>query len=264
MRRITLKLKKQSVWTAFVVMAMFALLPLTVQAADGNVHLEIGSDTIEISTFYNGTTLYVHGEVPVDADVVLEVSGPRHDVHLKEKGKVAGFLWMNKTDVSLENTPAVYMVFVPSNAGANFLSPELGIGYKALLADIEISPKSEDKDFIFGEYVKLMEDSGVYSVKNDAITYGKVANGLKNFSATLTIPSKMGTGAYTVTAASVENGAVTGTMSKDLKVELKGFPAFISNLAFGHPLLFGILAVVIAIGAGLLVGTLFKGGGGAH
>ena len=144
------------------------------------------------------------------------------------------------------------------------MSTELGIGYKALLSDIEISPKSADKDFIFDEYVKLMEESGVYSVKDDAITYGKVANGLKNFTANLTIPSKMGTGSYTVTAASVENGAVTGRMSKDLQVELKGFPAFISTLAFGHPLLFGILAVVIAIGAGLIVGILFKGGGGAH
>jgi len=233
-------------------------------AAGEPLQLKLATTNIKISTFYNGTTLEVTGSMPVDTDVVLQVSGPKKDVHLKEKGKVAGVLWMNKTDVSLENTPAVYMVYTPAGPADKFLSPELGVGYKALVKDIEISPESEDKAFIFGEYVKLMEKSGVYALNNGAIKYGEINNGVKGFAATLTIPSKMCAGDYQVEAIAIKDGAVTSQTHEALTLELSGFPAIISNLAFGSPLIFGIMAVFIAIATGLIIGVLFKGGGGSH
>ncbi len=233
-------------------------------AAEEAADMELSASNLKISTFYNGTTLDVSGSLPEDGDVVVRVSGPKKNVHLKEKGKVAGVLWMNKTDVSLENTPAVYMVYTPAGPVESFLSPELGVGYKALVNNIDIVPESADKAFIFGEYVKLMEKSGVYAVENGAVTYGAAAGGMKAFSATLTIPSKMNAGDYKIDALVIKNGAVTTTLSKNLNLELSGFPKLISDLAYGSPLLFGILAVVIAIGTGLLIGVIFKGGGGAH
>jgi uncharacterized protein (TIGR02186 family) len=241
---------------------MLTLSPWSAKAVEGTLQLELSSNVIAISTFYNGTTLEVHGMVPAATDVVIQVSGPRHEVHLKEKGKVAGFLWMNKTDVTLENTPAVYMVYTPGKA--DLLKPELGVGYKSLLNDIAISPETEDKAFVFGEYVKLMEESGVYVINDSELKYGEKVGGLKRFSATLNIPSKMSAGHYEVKAISIQDGAVLGQVSQGLQLELKGLPALISTMAYGRPLLFGIMAVVIAIGAGLIIGVIFRGGGGAH
>ncbi len=233
-------------------------------AADKPLLMELAAKTIKISTFYNGTTLEVTGSLPEDADVVLQVSGPRKDVHLKEKGKVAGFLWMNKTDVSLENTPAVYMVYTPAGPSEKFINTELGVGYRALVKDISIEPKTEDKAFIFGEYVKLMEKSGVYAVNEAAVSYGEPNDGLKGFSTTLTIPSKMSAGDYTVEAIAVKEGTAINRTHEDLTLELSGLPAAISSLAFGKPLIFGIMAVFIAIATGLIIGVIFRGGGGAH
>ncbi len=234
-------------------------------ATDKPLLLELAARTIKISTFYNGTTLKVTGSLPQEADVVLLVSGPRKDVHLKEKGKIAGFLWMNKTDVSLENTPAVYMVYTPAGSTEKFINPELGFGYKALVKSITIEPETADKSFIFGEYVKLMEKSGVYAVNEGAVTYTNPNNGVKGFSATLTIPSKMAAGSYTVEAIAVKEGvAIISRTRENLSLELSGLPAAISSLAFGSPLIFGIMAVFIAVATGLIIGVLFKGGGGAH
>ena len=233
-------------------------------AAEKPLLLELAATTIKISTFYNGTTLEVTGSLPEAADIVLQVSGPKKDVHLKEKGKVAGFLWMNKTDVSLGNTPAVYMVYTPAGPTEKFISPELGTGYKALVKDITIEPESEDKTFIFEEYVKLMQKSGVYAVNEATVGYGEPNNGVKGFSATLTIPSKMSAGSYTVEAIAVKDGAIIGRTHEDLTLELSGLPAAIASLAFGKPLIFGIMAVFIAIATGLIIGVLFRGGGGAH
>ena len=249
------------------VLAMALTIPAlscSSQAAEEPLLMELASSIIKISTFYDGTTLEVTGSVPEDADVVVQVSGPKHDVHLKEKGKVAGFLWMNKNDVSLENTPAVYMVYTPAGPVQNFLNPELGIGYKALVKDITIEPESADKAFIFSEYVKLMEKSGVYAVNQEAITYGPATDGIKGFSTTLIIPSKMSAGNYTVEAIAVKDGAAIGKIQENLTLELSGLPATISKMAYGSPLLFGFIAVFIALGTGLIIGVIFRGGGGAH
>ena len=246
-----------------IVVASLAWLG-TSWAAEEPLTLELATANIKMSTFYDGTTLDVSGSLPADADAVIQVSGPKKDVHLKQKGKVAGFLWMNKYDVSLENTPAVYMVYTPAGKKEKFLNRELGVGYKALVNGISIEPESADKEFIFGEYVKLMEKAGVYAVNEDTIKYGAVNNGVKTFTATLTIPSLMSAGDYTVEALAIENGAEISRDKKNMVLELAGLPASIANMAYDKPLLFGIMAVVIAIGTGLIIGVLFKGGGGAH
>lgn len=251
----------------FMALAIILAGPVFLSSSDvvaAPLQLKLASSTINISTFYNGTTLDVHGLVPVGADVVLQVSGPREDVHLKEKGKVAGFLWMNKNDVLLENTPAVYMIYTSADPKGKFVSPELGIGYKALVKDIVINPESADKAFIFAEYVKLMEESGVYAINEGTVTYGATSAAGREFSATLTIPSKMAAGEYHVTAMSLQDGVVTGRVQEKLDLQLTGLPATISELAYGRPLLFGFMAVFIAVSAGLIIGVIFRGGGGAH
>lgn len=234
------------------------------EASEHRVSLELTNSIIKISTFYNGTTLEASGIIPADADVCLRVSGSKKDVHLKVKGKVAGVLWMNKSDAELDNTPSVYMLYTPDNK-SNLLDLQgVDMGYKALAKGISIEPESADKDFVFAEYVKLMEEAGVYTVNEGNVHYKEMKNGQKSFSATLTIPSKMSAGEYMVEAVTVKNGHVLGRSEQKLTLELSGLPKMIAALAFGYPLLFGIMAVIIAVATGLIIGTLFKGGGGAH
>jgi hypothetical protein len=62
----------------------------------------------------------------------------------------------------------------------------------------------------------------------------------------------------------VQKGTTVSEISEALSLELTGFPATIAKLAYGRPLLFGFMAVFIAIATGLLIGMIFRGGGGAH
>jgi uncharacterized protein (TIGR02186 family) len=254
--------QKVFVFSAFLAAGLYA--SASVCFAGGELQMQLAADTINITTFYNGTTLEVRGTAPAETDVVLEVSGPKQDVHLKEKGKVLGFLWMNKSDVTLENAPADYMIYTPENAGGDIIGLQTGIGYQSVGQDIIINPETEDRTFIFGEYVKLMEKAGVYAINQGAVTYGPVKGGIKPFSATLIIPSKMSAGKYQVKAFALQHGVVADQVQTDLTIQLQGFPAIISSMAFNRSLMFGVMAVVIAIAAGLLVGVLFKSGGGSH
>jgi hypothetical protein len=234
------------------------------KASELPVSLELTDSIIKISTFYNGTSLEASGVISADSEVLLRVSGPKETVHLKVKGKMAGILWMNKSDAELDNTPSVYMLYTPENKLSLLETQGVNMGYKALSNGITIKPESADKAFIFSEYVKLMEEAGVYTVNEGSVHYTDIENGQKRFSTVLTIPSKMSAGEYMVEAVSVKNGQILGRSEKILTLELSGLPKMIAALAFGYPLLFGIMAVLIAIATGLIIGTLFKGGGGAH
>ena len=258
--RINCTCIRQACSTVIAALLLLTLQPLVVLA--GEISMDLASNTINISTFYNGTAVKASGVVPAAADVIVEVSGPKKNVALKVKGKVAGFLWMNKTDVELENTPAVYMVYTPADLTTELEG--LGVGYQALVNDITMEPDTADKSFVFTEYVKLMEKSGVYKVKQGAVQYGPVQNGVKPWSVTLAIPPKMSAGDYHVRAMSVQRGAVTATTGKKLHIQLTGLPKIIAKLAFEHSLFFGIMAVLIAVATGLIIGMIFKGGGGAH
>ncbi|MGO9531585.1 MAG: TIGR02186 family protein, partial [Syntrophobacteraceae bacterium] len=61
----------------------------------------------------------------------------------------------------------------------------------------------------------------------------------------------------------IRNGEVIARAEQPLTVNLVGFPALLAQLAFGHAALYGILATLIALLAGLAVGLIFQGKG-AH
>ena len=68
-----------------------------------------------------------------------------------------------------------------------------------------------------------------------------------------------------VEAFAVNGGTETALGEVDVAASFVGVPAFMANMAFNHGLLFGILASVIAILGGLIIGQLCSGSkGGAH
>jgi len=74
----------------------------------------------------------------------------------------------------------------------------------------------------------------------------------------------MNAGKYLIEAITIKDGKAVGRASEEITIELSGLPKIIALLSYEHSLLFGIMAVVIAVATGLLIGVLFKGGGGAH
>ncbi len=84
------------------------------------------------------------------------------------------------------------------------------------------------------------------------------------FNTEISIPPRVPPGNYQVKAMAVKDGAVIAAAVQPIGVKTVGFPAFLSSLSFNYGTLYGLLAVVIAIGAGLLMDVLFGGGKGAH
>lgn len=218
---------------------------------------------IKIGSFYNGSKIHVTGEIPSGTEVAVRVKGALGDVHLKKKGKVGGILWMNTGDVHLKNVPDVFMVYTTPVLAPSLNDPTVNIGYWSIRDEIEVEPANEDKKFLFGEFVKLKESNEVYMIDQDSVQY-EDSGPVRKFSVDVIIPPKMKVGKYQVEAFAVKDNHVIASSTAPFSLEEVGFPLFISDLAYNHSLLFGIMAVFVALVAGLAIGMIFRGGGGAH
>lgn len=231
--------------------------------------IHVSPEKVLISATYNGEDVFVTGEVENDEEAVVQVIGNSSQAEFKQTGKVGGFLWMTVGHLSISHAPSAYLLYLPEKISemrnsSKSLWQELGIGFESLLPGIVIEPEVENKAEVFADFLKLKTHDKLYQMADNAVEYSEAPDGEKEFKAKLHIPPKMPVAQYKVRVLRVRDGKVVGQEEGEIHMKEVGFPALISTLAFNRSLLYGILAVGIAIFAGLFMGVLFKDRGGAH
>jgi len=225
------------------------------------IEITLKPDRISIGATYNGTEILVSGQVPADTEAVIRITGHDEESRLKKKDRVMGVLWMNLGAVEFHNIPGVFLLYKSKQTDDQQIRE---IGIEAVRREAEIVSDYKDKGSLFEEFIKLKKNSGLYSTVENGIHYRKENNGMKSFSASVKLPSALPQGDYTLEVFALSGNSITGYSKKDLNVKQTGMPAFIATLAFNHGTLYGILSVIVAIIAGLLTGTIFKGEKGSH
>jgi uncharacterized protein (TIGR02186 family) len=212
-----------------------------------------------IGTTYNGVKINIKGEISKNEELIIKVIGHKRDTHFKKKGKIWGILWMNIDDVVFTDLPSLYLVYTGD-------IPESMIkkmGFASLRKEIKITSSFNDKNFLFNELIKLKRKEGLYCVRKDAIKYKKL-DSKKEFDCSVFLPAKLLPGTYQIKFIAIKNGKIAENITLPLQARLEGLPKLISYLAFQHSTIYGIMAVLIAIIAGLIMGIIFKGGKGSH
>jgi len=239
--------------------------------AQETLQLNIKPASISIGTFYQGTDILVSGKIPDDCEVVGVFTGNSNVLHLKEKGKILGLLWMNLDTLIYNNVPNVFLVSsqkkIEDIAGQNKdeNSNVKDAGFTGLSKLITVKSEKSDPQISVAELFNLKKHEELYQEQTGNISYNAPVQGYKSFSMKINIPSRLSPGDYTVNVYTVRNGQIIGRAEKHIDAGLTGIPAFLANLAFNHSLMYGILATIIAIAGGLVVGYIFQGAkGGAH
>lgn len=262
---------RKKIW--ILISAMVALLITTPQFAGSTVSVTTKNEPnlIGIGAFFNGTHLTVSGDVDIDNDVVLIVEGKQEELTLKKKGKALGCLWMNLGDVHFKNVPNLYILYSSkentemADAESKTLE-QLGFGPEFLKKEMEIEAPQAEIDGLADEFLKLKQNQELYSFHPGEINFEQKNEKEKSFTVKVWIPPKIPTGEYLVRVMEIHNGLIVDNSKNQLKVKEEGIPLMLSSLAFNHSLLYGFLAVLIAVAAGLAMDFFFGTGkgGGAH
>ena len=86
--------------------------------------------------------------------------------------------------------------------------------------------------------------------------------GGKLFKHEFRFPSAATEGTYRAESYVFMQGKLVGKGVDEIRIKKTGIEAAFTHMAFHRPVLYGIMAVLVALGMGLLVGFIFKKGGG--
>ena len=228
--------------------------PSEAGSAGSVITLAVSKAEIRITAGFHGDLLKVTGAAPRDSDVVLRLSSPPGEETFDLKGK-RGPLWLTVGKVRFESAPRIYKLR-STRPIEEILPPEEQLretlGVEGLKASLRVQP-GVDAGLFASELIRLKRDDGFYDTEGGGVTRG--ADG--TYEAEFRWPARGPSGAYRMDAFAVRRGAITGSASRKILVQKVGAEAWISRLAASHGLVYGLLAVLVALLAGLAVSALF-------
>ena len=264
-----LKVKSDKLGNSLII-TLIILLGLSIYTGQASAELTAiaNHDHISIDFFYHGSNVSVRGVSDPDADLIIKITAPEEHQALRQKGKVGGFLWMNVGTINFEHVPSLYFLSSAKKVEDILSRDELAsnvIGYEALERHVELKPvkDEEEKAKWFNEFVKYKEQSKLYSVASENITFTN-ENGKQNYYTLFEWPYQAVPGMYTVTVYAVKNNKVVEKAESKVQVEQAGVVKKLAGMAKDNAAVYGILSILAALGAGFGVGLVFRKGGGAH
>lgn len=237
-------------------------------AAQEKVVTAASKNLIEIGLTYKGDQIHFFGVSPVkDCDLIVRLTAEKsEEVKLSMKGRVGPF-WMTVKQYDVTDAPFMYKLH--SNKPIDQIVPpataqELDLGYTAVqkrmklhLARGEAAP--DDAEKIFKGLIKIKEEGNLYNIVSDPKRM-EVAEG-RLYKHYFRFPPAATEGRYVVESFAFAKGELVGYGKDVIEIKKVGLESWMTSVSQDHPVLFGIMAVLIAMGVGLAVGMIFKKGG---
>ncbi len=217
---------------------------------------ELSNNQISINAGFTGAKLVLYGAIDIPGDLAVTITGPRASVRVRLKEKTWG-IWLNKKQKIFTDVPGYYAVAAtrPLNelkANEALYVNQIGI------ENIRFAGAEEMKEIDREMWAKGLTDSMVRS-KRYIKKLGKVEltdNTL--FKTEVVFPSVIPSGTYTVDTLLLREGNVIGAKRTLIKVSKSGIGAEVFNLAHSASLLYGIMAVVLALLVGWIANVVVR------
>lgn len=262
-----------------VMVALALGVPARGGAVDAGPLLKVDVRRVRISLGFAGQQIFIYGEVPDGTQRVVSVveAPPAGPVRLMRKGRIGPF-WLGVDQYAVEDVPGLYLVNI-SCPGGNVTRPcpenDPLAAVEAILerSGISVGPseiarraritvlQGEDTaakrdDLLHGFWV-LERSRGLYEVDGNGIYLGP--RGKYFYRAT--VPASAPEATYSITTYFLGEDAMIDAARVELYVCRHGLVAWLARLAERRAYLYGGVTVLIALAAGLFVGTVFRRGG---
>ena len=231
--------------------------PAPAPNAREEVQSDISTREIAIQSNFTGIEILIYGSIDFshtqlpDAgtyDVIMVIRSPVQPLIVRRKERVAG-IWINGPGKIYPSVPGFYAALStrPFRAIASDEALKtLGIGFRNL--DLGRPTNGEpDEETSRSALIRLKQKQRLFQEDDDGV--GFVGRSL--FRGTVALPVNVPTGRYTTDIYLFRDGQVVSSNQSTLQVSKAGFEGLVHLLAFKNPFLYGVLAVVLAVLAGL-------------
>jgi len=228
------------------------------------LNLDLDKKSIDMGMTYAGEDIKVAGEAPAGSQVaVLLISKDNPPLQLSRKGKVALF-WMSVKQLDACNLPFLYQLY-SSGPLTQIASPalvkELSLGYPTLESQLVAKctkgeATADDSDVLFKGFIQLKEEAGLYGIHENKLTVGPDGR----FEQAVTLSDRVPEGTYFVKAFAFKDGQLVASGTREVTTQKVGLSKWLVKTAKDNGTFYGLMAVTVALGAGLGIGAIFRKG----
>jgi len=257
----------------YAALTVFTALVLSLPAWSGVARGEslvtgISDDTIAIESNFVGAELILFGTIERDAntvarrhgyDIAVVVTGPAHDIVVRKKERFAG-IWINRRSRSYTQVPSFVAVLSNRPLG-EITTPATLSQFQLGLENIELhqfsasrGDKTNPPEPFDRALLRLMSTQELYLEEPDGVEF--LSDSL--FNARIRVPAYVPVGRFAAEVFLFGDGALLQRQKIKLKVHKSGFEQMAFTLATQQSLLYGLLAVAMAIFAGWLASVIFR------
>ena len=193
-------------------------------------------------------------------DIIVVIEGPVERLDVRRKARAMG-IWRNTRSLTFQEVPSYYAMISTrpvEEITADKTRDRLEIGFDYVYMEIAPgqgrNPAADELDVFKDALVKLKQREGLY--REDQ--YGIAFIGRSLFRATVHLPANVPVGTFRARVFLFKGGEFLSQYTAPLKLERAGVERFVHASAHNQPVLYGLAAVLLAIGAGLFGAAAFR------
>ena len=236
--------------------ALLCVAPLRGGPAAQELIADLSRHLVAITTGFAGTDVLLFGATEKAGDVIIVVVGPTRREIVRRKSRIAG-IWVNDAKLAFKDVPSYYGLAASKPietllSAAAMRRHGIGIQYLSLKPERQID--DDDLAEFRAGFLRYKILNGLFTVRpRDVVFLGK-----RLFRSSIYFPANVPTGTYTVQVFLVRDGRVVSAQTTPLIIAKVGVGADVYYFAHNSSVLYGIIAVVVALLAGLFAGVVFR------
>ena len=243
-----------------LVLMLLAALPLKAE----EVVLGMSSDTISITTSFDGSELLIFGAVKREEpiaegdplEVIIAVQGPKEPLTLRRKEKKFG-IWVNTDAVDIDLAPSFYAISTSGSFG-DILSDVEDLRHHVSIPRAIRSvgaPMNVTNSQSFTEaLIRIRTKNDLYQLNENSVSFDEQTL----FRTSIALPADLTEGDYVTRILLTRDGKVVSSLETALDVRKVGLEKFLYDLSRQRPLVYGIMSLAIAIIAGWGASAVFQ------
>lgn len=243
-------------------------LAVALPARAGQLVTGVSTDRVSIESTFTGAKIVVFGTIERDAgatprpdgyDVVVVARGPKQDMTVRRKARIAG-IWINRDWRHYIEAPS-YLAMLAARPFDEIADEQVlkryQISFDHLILLEPGSPGGQpgpETEFFREAVVRLMGERDLYV--EDAAGVRFLGENL--FMAEVRLPAHITVGTYRVEVFLFSGGSFLGRTEAAIEVHKSGLEQLVTTVATTLPLLYGLAVVAMAIFFGWFAGVVFR------
>lgn len=216
----------------------------------------LSQNRVELTANFSGSEILIFGAirhtdtpaddrpVPPESDVIIVVEGPREQVAVWRRSRVAG-VWMNTDSATMLAVPSFYAV-ATSRPLNEILSPEADAEHRISTRQAVRADLAPENALFVEALIRIRERADQFLSLDRFVTIDRDIL----FRTVVRLPANLTEGAYTTRMYLVRDGVVLSQYRTAIFVRKDGIERWLHQMAYDQPLLYGIMALVLALVAG--------------